>query len=76
MSALFNLLTLTIVIASSTHTYAYVNYANDFVDPDYILAGNFSETTLPAQNTIRQWAEDSAAGGPWSAYLYLFQVIY
>ncbi|KAI0826105.1 alginate lyase-domain-containing protein [Irpex lacteus] len=66
MSALFNLLILATVIASSTHTYAYVNYANDFVDPDYILAGNFSETTLPAQNTIRQWAEDSAAGGPWS----------
>ncbi|KAI0737275.1 hypothetical protein BC629DRAFT_1600482 [Irpex lacteus] len=66
MSALFNLSILFLLIASSTHPYAYVNYANDFIDPVYILAGNFSVTTLPVQNTIRQWAEESAAGGPWS----------
>ncbi|KAI0088285.1 alginate lyase-domain-containing protein [Irpex rosettiformis] len=45
---------------------SFVNYANDFINPDYILAGNFNDTTIPAQSTIKQWAEDSTSGGPWS----------
>ncbi|KAI0696536.1 chondroitin AC/alginate lyase [Cytidiella melzeri] len=46
--------------------HSFVNYANDFLNPDYVLAKNYSQTTIPAQNTIRQWAESSSAGGPWS----------
>ncbi len=44
---------------------AFVSYANDFVDPDFIVKGNFGENTRAAQNTIVEWAKESAAGGPW-----------
>ncbi|KAJ3574879.1 hypothetical protein NP233_g1459 [Leucocoprinus birnbaumii] len=44
----------------------YTSYANDFVDPDYIVAGNFSKNTLGAQQTIVNWAKQSAVGAPWS----------
>jgi len=44
---------------------ALVSYANEFVDPDYILAGNFSNKTWKAQVTIGNWAEDIATKGPW-----------
>ena len=60
--------TLFLALAASTlpAVHSFINYANDFVNPDYILAGNFGNTTIPAQNTIKQWADDSATGGPWS----------
>ncbi|KAF6758849.1 alginate lyase-domain-containing protein [Ephemerocybe angulata] len=41
-------------------------YANDFVDPDYIVAGNFPTNTGGAQATINGWAKTLAAKGPWS----------
>ena len=44
------------------------SYANDFVDPAYALSKNFSNTTVEAQATIIQWAEDLASQGPWSEY--------
>ena len=43
-------------------------YANDFVDPDVILAGNFGDYTQQAQQTIISWAETFALDGPWSAH--------
>ncbi|KAG6915942.1 hypothetical protein DXG01_009208 [Tephrocybe rancida] len=45
---------------------AFVSYANDFVDPDFIVSGVFGNNTLAAQATILAWAKDSATGGPWS----------
>ncbi|XP_006455104.1 hypothetical protein AGABI2DRAFT_226405 [Agaricus bisporus var. bisporus H97] len=45
---------------------AVTSYANDFADPDYIVSGNFGKNTQAAQNTIVEWAKDSAVGGPWS----------
>lgn len=45
-----------------------VVYANDFVDPDFILAGNFDAHTERAQASIISWAEGSASDGPWSAF--------
>lgn len=44
---------------------AVTSYANDFADPDYIVSGNFGKNTQAAQNTIVEWAKDSAVGGPW-----------
>lgn len=45
---------------------ASTSYANDFVDPGYIISGNFPPTTGGAQETITQWALDFASQGPWS----------
>jgi len=45
---------------------AQVSYANDFPDPDYIVAGSVPENTLLAQATIGDWARTLAGGGPWS----------
>ncbi|KAG6884546.1 hypothetical protein C0993_010215 [Termitomyces sp. T159_Od127] len=44
---------------------AFTSYANDFVDPNYIVKGVFGNNTLASQQTILQWAKDSAIGGPW-----------
>ncbi|KXN81032.1 hypothetical protein AN958_06278 [Leucoagaricus sp. SymC.cos] len=46
---------------------APASYANDFVNPDYIVnLGNFGNQTLAAQATILDWARQSAVGSPWS----------
>ncbi|KAJ7662521.1 chondroitin AC/alginate lyase [Mycena polygramma] len=42
------------------------NYPNDWVDPDFIAAGKFANTTGAAQQEIVAWAEHLAASGPWS----------
>jgi len=44
------------------------SYANDFVDPDYILARGFPDSTHNAQVSIADWAAELAAEGPWSKY--------
>ena len=43
-------------------------YANDFVDPNVILNTpfTFGDNTYRAQETIVEWANSLAAGGPWS----------
>jgi len=45
---------------------AQTSYANEFPDPDYILAGDFPENTVLAQATIGKWARSLAQDGPWS----------
>ena len=55
------------VLSFATLGRAIVDYANDFVDPAYILAKKFPLNTIPAQQTILAWAEEAAVGGPWSA---------
>ncbi|KAK0205589.1 chondroitin AC/alginate lyase [Desarmillaria ectypa] len=45
---------------------AFTSYPNDFVDPDYILSGNFPPNTGDAQKMITQWALELASKGPWS----------
>ncbi|KDR80834.1 hypothetical protein GALMADRAFT_135935 [Galerina marginata CBS 339.88] len=45
---------------------AQTAYANDFVDPDYILAKNFGAHTGRAQETVIAWARQLAVKGPWS----------
>ncbi|KAJ6491466.1 chondroitin AC/alginate lyase [Mycena vulgaris] len=44
----------------------FTNYANDFVDPDYIAAGKFANTTGGARESIKSWAEYLSSSGPWS----------
>jgi len=53
------------VLAIAPKTYAYKDYDNDFLDPSYILAKNFSSQTAAAQQAIVQWADYLAAQGPW-----------
>ena len=53
-------------LAASTYNHSLVNYANVFVDPNYVIGKNYSSTTGLAQQTILRWADDSAQSGPWS----------
>ncbi|KAI0088278.1 chondroitin AC/alginate lyase [Irpex rosettiformis] len=55
-----------VALAASTYQHALANYANVFVDPNYVIGKNYSNTTFDAQQTILRWANDSAQGGPWS----------
>jgi len=61
ISTLFVLITL---CASVVHS--LTNYANVFVNPNFIIAGNFNVSTHIAQQTIVSWATQWAGQGPWS----------
>ena len=50
-----------------THAITVTSYANDFIDPQYALSKDFSNTTIEAQDTILSWARILAAQGPWCA---------
>uniref|UniRef100_A0A8H7XTG2 Alginate lyase domain-containing protein n=1 Tax=Psilocybe cubensis TaxID=181762 RepID=A0A8H7XTG2_PSICU len=49
-----------------TSSFAQTAYANDFVDPDYILAKTYGNHTYLARTTAVSWAKTLAAKGPWS----------
>lgn len=49
--------------------HSFTSYANDFVDPQYILSKAFPWDTIEAQQTIIAWANESASYGPWSMWL-------
>ncbi len=53
------------LLALSAPVLSFTSYANEFVDPDLILAKAFPNTTVEAQKTILEWAEELAAEGPW-----------
>ena len=57
--------------ALPTAVHSLTSYANDFVDPDYIVGKKFPANTVIAQKTIVQWADQYAALGPWSMCLAL-----
>lgn len=59
-----------VLLVSTSVVQALVSYANDFVDPDYIVKGDFGQHTLAAQSTIADWAKESVVGGPWCARLF------
>jgi len=42
----------------------FTSYPNDFVDPDYISAGKFANTTGEAKESIISWAKFLSASGP------------
>lgn len=45
---------------------AFTSYANDFVNPNYMLARQYPGNTGGAQFSILKWADFLAAQGPWS----------
>ena len=49
--------------------HSLTNYANDFIDPAYVVSKNFSVKTTRAQSTILDWADATIEGGPWSKSL-------
>jgi len=55
-----------LAVAPSIHAISYKDYDNDFLDPSYILAKNFSPSTAAAQQSVIEWADFLAAQGPWS----------
>jgi len=57
--------------ALPTTVHSLISYANDFVDPDYVVGKQFPANTVIAQKTIIQWANEYAALGPWSMCLAL-----
>ena len=59
---LFHIATFSSIISAAI---AQTAYANDFVDPDYILSKKFGASTYQAQVTAVQWARTLAAKGPW-----------
>lgn len=64
--SLFSYQFLCVILSGISIAHALTSYANDFVDPDLILNGNFGPTTMGAQRTIVQWAQELDAKGPWS----------
>ncbi|KAI1792432.1 chondroitin AC/alginate lyase [Ganoderma leucocontextum] len=54
------------LLVLSTPVLSFTSYANEFVDPNLILAKKFPNITIEAQETIFEWAEELAATGPWS----------
>ena len=56
------------ILLAGPGVHAMTSYANDFVDPDYILARGFPDSTHNAQVSIADWAAELAAEGPWSKY--------
>lgn len=45
---------------------AVANYANDFIHPSYILDFQYQNVTVPAQQTVIQWANALNLASPWS----------
>jgi len=56
----------TLFSALSLQAAGQTAYANDFVDPDYIVAGDYLPNTGGAQATIKSWAANLSRRGPWS----------
>lgn len=59
---------LTTFLALASRVVAQTAYANDFVDPDFILEKKYGPNTAQAQNTIISWANSLASNGPWSMF--------
>ncbi|KAF9045369.1 chondroitin AC/alginate lyase [Panaeolus papilionaceus] len=57
---------LTTFLALASRVVAQTAYANDFVDPDFILEKKYGPNTAQAQNTIISWANSLASNGPWT----------
>lgn len=60
-----HVLVLTVILFFSSFAHAIVDYANVFIDPDYVLGENFPASLGTAGLTILQWAEQLNSQGPW-----------
>ncbi|KAF9001208.1 chondroitin AC/alginate lyase [Cyathus striatus] len=58
--------TLLAVSCLFTTVIAQTSYANDFLDPAFIVSKEYGNNTLAAQETVVKWADTLAAQGPWS----------
>ncbi|KAA1474643.1 chondroitin AC/alginate lyase [Dentipellis sp. KUC8613] len=54
------------LLPAAVHSFGFTSYDNTFIDPQWVLAKNFSDSTKPAQQTIIQWADQLNQEGPWS----------
>ena len=70
---LFLLVSIPTFVLAQTRNNSYIAglYSNDFVDPDWFLSRNFSQSTLGAQQTIVRWADQLNTQGPWSELLLM-----
>lgn len=48
----------------------WVSFDNDWINPDVFLQKDFNETTVHAQMTIVNWADNLSAQGPWCASIF------
>ncbi|GJJ12616.1 hypothetical protein Clacol_006859 [Clathrus columnatus] len=55
-----------LITFSLSETPKFINYDSIFLDPNYVVNGNFPNITWEAQETIVQWAQQLALSGPWS----------
>ncbi|PFH51147.1 hypothetical protein AMATHDRAFT_143319 [Amanita thiersii Skay4041] len=62
-SICISFLSLSLFVSAS---YGYTSYANDFIDPEFVLARQYVNNTMGAQATIKDWADELAAQGSWS----------
>ena len=62
-----------LVVASAASVSAITNYANEFIDPHFLVKSSaWSASTPDARENIILGANDLASQGPWSAFLSLF----
>jgi hypothetical protein len=52
----------------------FTSYDNDFIEPSYILGGNWNETTVVSQESIVQWANWLAEQGPWCMFFFRYHL--
>lgn len=57
---------LSVVPAALCDSPGFSAYANDFVNPNTVLAKNFNTSTAASQQSVVAWADFLAAQGPWS----------
>lgn len=63
---LLHLVTVVSIFSTAFSQTTLTAYANDFIDPDYILSKNFGDNTWRARDSIQTWAKTLASQGPWS----------
>ncbi|GLB39576.1 putative alginate lyase [Lyophyllum shimeji] len=57
---------LPVIFLGRTEVHALTSYANDFVDPDFVVARIFGQYTVAAQASILAWAKSLSRQGPWT----------
>jgi hypothetical protein len=68
---MFAFILLVLAVTPVVVTIGYTDYDNDFLDPAYILSGDFNISTAGAQQSIIEWADMLAAQGPWCEHVIL-----
>lgn len=69
-----HVLVITVILFFSSFAHAIVDYANVFIDPDYVLSENFPVSLGAARLTIMEWAAQLNSQGPWCECIPLFSM--